>query len=222
MIPSMKKLLLMGASGVDHLEYLSFTAPLAEKYADKHGFDFEVVDEHRWNKMAEGRPSAWSKIVALIENLQQYELLFWLDCDAIIVDDSADIALELSANKSIGLVSHKCSDGDVPNTGVMLIRRNDEIEQLLHQAWRQELLIDHIWWEQAAIIQLLGWSLSGHCEKVRCTDFSHLLQFLPNEWNCHMGSQSMAKARIHHWTPGLPKWRKNGLAADYKSAVDRT
>ena len=96
----------------------------------------------------------------LREALASHDLVLWIDADAVIVDSSRDIADELAPDRFLGLVRH----GDVPNTGVMLLRSGDLARDLLDRTWSATRLIDHPWWENAALLDALGYDLPGALE----------------------------------------------------------
>ncbi len=90
---------------------------------------------------------------------ERYELLLWLDADLVIVDRSLDIATELEEGRFLYLVEHTTKEGRMPNTGVMMLRGGPQTVAFLDEVYAQRDLIDHRWWENAAVCRLLGYEL---------------------------------------------------------------
>jgi glycosyl transferase family (putative galactosyltransferase) len=180
-----------------HEALLEISRPTFAAYAHRHGY--ELITS---TASAQGRPPAWSKVPMLREALASYDLALWIDADAVIVDDSRDIADELAAERFLGLVRH----GAVPNTGVMLLRACDAARDLLDRTWDATGLINHPWWENAALLDVLGYDLPEALEPglrgrahrlaarlpgreqrrfgaARPSRFKDATQFLPLEWN---------------------------------------
>jgi len=125
------------------------------RYAARHGYELSlhtaVVDE--------SRPPAWSKVPILRELAAEHELVLWLDADLVIVDGSTDIAVELEQGRFLYLVEHATKEGRMPNSGVMLLRGGSDTVAFLDAVYAQDDLINHRWWENAAIARLLGYRL---------------------------------------------------------------
>ena len=65
----------------------------------------------------------------------------------------------MPAPELMALVEHATQEGRMPNSGVWALRAGDEAQRFLDEVWAQDDLIDHRWWENAAICRLLGYSL---------------------------------------------------------------
>jgi galactosyl transferase GMA12/MNN10 family len=171
-----------------HEALLELSRPTFEAYARRHGYELITSTE-----ADPRRPPAWSKVPMIREALSAYELVLWIDADAVIVDGSEDVAAELRPDRFLGLVRH--GERKVPNTGVMLWRAGDPARELLDRTWNARRFVDHPWWENAALLDALGYALPSALEprwrRLRRRQFhlarpSPLLggtQFLPLEWN---------------------------------------
>ena len=180
-----------------HEALLAISRPTFAAYAERHGYDLITSTESDRR-----RPPAWAKVPMLRETLASYDLVLWIDADAVIVDRSRDIADELAPDRFLGLVRH----GEVPNTGVMLLRAGHRARDLLDRTWNATRLIDHPWWENAALLDALGYDLPsalepglrGRAHRLAArlpgrgprrfalagpSPFADGTQFLPLEWN---------------------------------------
>jgi hypothetical protein len=89
-------------------------------YADRYGY--ELVLHH--DQLEPTRHPAWSKVCVILDALSRYELVFWVDADAAIVDASRDVADELAPRSLLGLVAHEYEGQQIPNCGVMVVRND--------------------------------------------------------------------------------------------------
>lgn len=126
-----------------------------KRYASRHGYELVL----QTSILDRTRPVPWSKVVLLRKLASSYDLLLWLDADLVVVDPSTDIAEELEDGRFLYLVEHRTREGQMPNSGVMLLRGGAETISFLDDVYAQEDLVAHRWWENAAICRLLGYSL---------------------------------------------------------------
>ena len=147
-------------------------------YARRHGYALHLHEE----TLDDRRPAAWSKIVALQELQSHYDVLVWLDADLMIVDGRPDIASELEEGQFLHLVEHITTEGRMPNSGVMLLRTGEHCHEFLQQVWDQEDLVEHTWWENAAICRLLGYELDPP-RPTTSTPWLKRTKFLSGQWN---------------------------------------
>ena len=167
-----------------HAALLAVSEPTFREYGARHGY--EVITSHDADP---ARPPAWAKVAMLRDVLDEFDLALWIDADAVIVDGRDDIAAELDDDKQFGLVRH----GDVPNTGVMLWRSGEYARSLLDATWANTRYLEHPWWENAALLDALGYDVPrfGRLERVlrrrrrppRPSRWSAGVQFLAPEWN---------------------------------------
>lgn len=134
-----------------HEQMLEITRPVFELYALRHDYDLDL----RTHLSACDRPPSWSKVVAIRELFDRYDTVVWVDSDAIIVDLDADIAPR-DRRFPVDLVTHVFDGIPLPNAGVGVWRRSRAAESLLERMWAQRELIEHRWWENAALLAVLG------------------------------------------------------------------
>ena len=208
-----------------HEALLEISRPTFAAYAERHGYELITSTDSDPR-----RPPAWAKVPMLREALESFELVLWIDADAVIVDGSADIADELKADRFLGLVRH--GELEVPNTGVMLWRSGEPARELLDRAWNATRFIHHPWWENAALLDALGYRLPGALEPsrlrrvvarrrrfrlARSSPFMAGTQFLPLEWNSVYLDRADAPRIVH--CVGVPVEQR---LRDMRAALGRT
>lgn len=129
------------------------------------------------------RPAPWSKIVFLRALAERYDLLLWLDADLVIVDRSLDIAGELEEGRFLYLAEHTTAEGRMPNTGVMMLRGGTQTIAFLDEVYAQRDLIDHRWWENAAVCRLLGYDLDPVGPGTPTTLLTDHTKLISPRWN---------------------------------------
>lgn len=72
-------------SGYSHLA--EYSKSNFEDYCDKHGIDFICYDDI----IDKTRPPHWSKIDAVLMNIEKYDWVWWLDIDSLIMDSEFDV-----------------------------------------------------------------------------------------------------------------------------------
>jgi hypothetical protein len=207
-----------------HEALLAISRPTFAAYAKRHGY--ELITSTFSDP---GRPPAWSKVTMLRDALGSYESVLWIDADAVIVDGASDIAAELEPDRFLGLVRH--GEQQVPNTGVMVWRAGERALDLLDRTWNAKRFIRHPWWENAALLDALGYDLPGALEPglrgrlrrrrpfrlARPSPLMAGVQFLPLEWNSVYLDRA-ATPRIVHCV-GVPVEQR---ARDMRAALGRT
>lgn len=193
-------------------QLLAITGPTFERYAQRHGYDLVLRTEVDTNH----RPAPWAKVPLLLELLEEYEVVLWVDADAIIMDDTVDVAAEVRPDKWMYLARNTTSEGLVPNTGVWMFTRGPAARDFLEAVYAHEGCIDHRWWENAAVIDLLGYRF----DPVRPgpeNRFTSGVRYLDPAWNS-IGADPAARPRIKHYA-GLPfPVRYESLLADAAAA----
>jgi len=189
-----KPLLLTGWTGDDWRLVADVTLPLMRSYAERHGCDFS------WAELAGPRPAPWQKTIALQQALPGRPAVAWIDADVVIEDGTKSIFDEFPDDKDQALVEHLTEDGTVPNTGVWLLR--PAMLEAITQAWDCNRHITHCWWEQAVILEIMGYVVDGNTARLDApTNLYKSTAWLGAEWNDHPADQRRCEhVRFRHVT----------------------
>ena len=96
-------------------------------YAQKHGYDFFLYTE----SLDPTRLGYWHKIIAIKNHLKDYDWIFWLDSDALIIN--FDIRLENLIDEEFDFITTRDnSNPDCINSGQFLIKNCDWSFNLLN------------------------------------------------------------------------------------------
>lgn len=187
----MSKAIVSYAVGL-HEQLLDIAWPSFVGFARRHGWDL-----YRASKHGKDRPPAWYKLQAILGLLPNYDEVLLLDADTIIVDGREDLTAPEWAWQA--MVRHRTGDGDVPNTGVWLCRK--PMLPVIEAAWNNTKWLMHGWWEQAALLDLMGYHVEAPCHQVTNTELYQKTYFLDPSWNVHKWHEPAAERhRIQHAT----------------------
>jgi hypothetical protein len=184
-------------------------------YASRHGYDVHLLTE----PIDPERPAPWSKIRAFQRLQHDYDVLVWLDADLMVVDGRVDIATELEDGRFLYLVEHRTPEGRLPNSGVMMVRTGADCAAFLEAVWAQRDLIEHRWWENAAIARLLGYDLDPP-QAVARTEWLRKTKLLSGRWNSIHDSPA-GSPRIRHYPGYKLRTRTAFMARDLAVAAAR-
>lgn len=182
-----------------HRLLLDISMPRFQVYADRHNYELQVGDG-----FSDGRPASWGKIPFLKNLLQTYDEVLWMDADLLIVNGSEDLAVGIPATAAQAMVTHRVpSVGQVPNLGLWWVNRS--VLPLLDLIWELEVFWNHVFWEQAACILLMGYALNPSQKnqsifQLRKTKWSERSHELPLMWNSHPLNVDPNPRILHCWT----------------------
>ena len=134
-------------------DYAAMTCRL---YARRYGYSVHIDD----NAKCERHP-AWHKVILIPKLLEQgYDYVLWLDADAMFVRFDRNIAQVITGKHDLYMAQHDhplAAPTKVPNTGVMLVRNSSWSHTLFSRLWAMDEYANHMWWENAAMIKVLGY-----------------------------------------------------------------
>ena len=209
----MKRCIVTYADGA-HEELLDVALPTYRAFAEKHGYDLLVTRGKMPDHLIDddvGIPSQWNKIPLLLDALERYDEAVWFDCDLVVVDPIQDFPPLNAMEHSHSLVRHYAWQSEVPNTGVW--RVNKSVDVLLRQMSQLTVFRDHGWWEQAALMTLMGYTVPTQgsdfrdtkCKNVVQTQWYNACQFMRLCWNSHPNYRADHPRIVHCSYPDMAR-----------------
>jgi galactosyl transferase GMA12/MNN10 family len=180
-----------------HRAFLEVTRPGLEQYADRHCYDLVVLDR----ALVAHRAPSWSKIPLLHDLATQYDVALWVDSDAVIVDGSLDVSDVMEPRAFFHVVEHNTSAGRIPNCGVIAVRGGALTRAFLERVWHKREHVQHEWWENAAVLDLLGYRLRRPVRPTRPSIWRLGVGRLDRAWNSIPADPSPSPRIVHF--PGL-------------------
>lgn len=161
-----------------HKELLDIARPSFQAYARAHGYTYFEPED-----FAPSRPPPWYKIPLLRSILSQYDEAIFIGADLVIVDGRDDVGEDVPPDAWQAMVRHATGDGDVPNDDVWLVRK--PMIPILDKIWTMTQWLNHGWWEQAALLELMGYHVIQPTHLIEETELYRRTHWLDSSWNVH-------------------------------------
>jgi hypothetical protein len=207
-----RKVLCSIGSGT-YAELLEISGQTFGLFAERHGYDLEL----RGELLAPDRPPSWSRILLFQELFRDYDVVLWVDADAAIVDPTLDVLDELDPRDLMGMVAHEYEGQVIPNCGVWVLRNHRSIRRFLDAVWSHTEFVDHEWWENAAVLAELGYSVTPPVEAVRPSRLRERVRHLDRGWNSILADPA-SHPRVNHYPGRSREHRIEHLTADLETA----
>lgn len=208
----MRKVLCSIGAG-PHEELLDISGETFALYAERHGYELAL----RRELLTTERPPSWSRILLFQELFEEYDVVFWIDADAAIVDPTLDIADELEPRDLMGMVAHEYDGQVIPNCGVWVLRNHRATRRFLDAVWAHTEYLDHHWWENAAVLEELGYQVEPRVEIVRPNRMRERVRHVDRGWNSILADPA-PHPRVHHYPGRSREYRLEHLTADLAAA----
>jgi len=143
--------------GTDYKKGLQRCLASKRSYTEKHGYTYIEGGEQYWDRT---KPISWSKIPFLLEvcaNSPEGALIWQSDADVLITNSEKrveDVIFPLLPEGKDMLMTHDAC-GHI-NAGNILYRNTEWTRDFLKRVGEQTQFTYHIWWENAAIINLIN------------------------------------------------------------------
>lgn len=191
---------------------LEQSLPTFREFAVRHGYDLVVGA----GDAADGRSPAWAKVPLIRRLLDRYDLVFWIDSDAIILDGSVDPAGLLPPGCFQAMVVNRWQGNESPCTGVWLLRSSDAARRFVDAMWASGEYHHEHPWEQAVAMQLLGYRV-WPAERVADTEWGGATHWLAEEWGnipILRPGRRLEPCRIRHYAATPNPIRRRRMVAD--------
>ena len=173
-----------------HVEYLNIARPSFLAFAKRHGYQY--IEPASLSNLT--RPPAWYKIPLMIEALKSFDDVLFVGADTLIVDGRED--LNVPGEYWQAMADHYTPDGRVPNDDVWLVRKS--MAPYLERIWGMTQYIHAPWWEQSALMNLMGYNESQRpCSPQVETELYQRSFVLGPEWNRHCRDKQPLPVDFH-------------------------
>jgi hypothetical protein len=212
-----------------YAEIMDISRPFFEAYCEKHKYEYFEQYPRIMGKLE--RPPSWGKIPLLLDLLEDYDVVLWSDCDALIIDDSDDLDKFVPLEDIQAMVFEDTPFGRVPCCGFWYTR--PEMIPYLEEIWKLEKYIYHYWWEQRAFHELMGYEpnleyLMTVPVRVRETELFHKTWRLDKSWNDFDFTNLDCKSRIIHFpvfdapvrAEAMRKWLRHEEIKNFQEFVE--
>lgn len=144
-------------------EYSKYSTEINKRYCDKHGYSFLEIETVNCETYA----PQWSKIFTVLELLKTnlYDYVFFLDADAVVLNDSVTLEdLIKDLDSPIAFSINDWNGGELINTGAFLCSKEavPYLEECIKISILEPGLKLEYWHEQTAINRMYtqGWKMT--------------------------------------------------------------
>lgn len=205
--PAMRKALATIGSGP--MKTVLHTAmPTYQRFAEIHGYEIVIGTGD-----SAGRPPEWGKIPLLRTLIDEYDVVLWMDADAIFIDYSVDPLTMVRDDAFQAMVDTPFSDRtqSSPCLGFWLLRSEPRSAKFLEAIWNAVEWTDHEWREQSAAMDLLGWTTEYPLEQARVTHWSEGTHWLDLAWDMIPSQDAgYSEGFVRHYAR-YPNWLRRRL-----------
>lgn len=139
-------------------DYAEISLEQNKKYAEKNNYDFKYV-KYKLNEIDSNFGPTWIKIKAILDNIDNYEYIFWIDADAIFVKNAS---IDFLLGKDFVVTKALNADGynetfTVTSSGLMLIKNTEFSKNILNNLinqssiWKKGIFKKEYWHEQGLL-----------------------------------------------------------------------
>ncbi len=202
------------------------SAATLRDWAARHGHRAEI----RAEPAVPGRPPAWTKIRLMADILDSgAEGVMWVDADCLVVDPTPDplAALGEAPEADLRIAYHhyyvRPQPGilvrfEMPNTGVVILRNSSWSRAFLQRVWDNTAWLEHEWWENAAVMDLMGYHTlldSGRANTPDPTVMARIA-WLDLSWNARPDMDPSPRPVINHYTRTMGERRRDWMREDFE------
>ncbi|GHH99568.1 hypothetical protein AM1BK_31110 [Neobacillus kokaensis] len=192
---------------------LQLMKPTVEHYGRVHGIDTLFFTK----TFVPNRLVKRNKIFLLFNLMKYYELVMWIDSDAMFVDFDTDIRDEIKTDHLVYMGSHYGRDPLFPNSGVIVIKRDPLTEELLQEVWNHKKKEGEFWWDQQGFLKCLGYEnkLLKIISYNGPTKYTPIVGTLHDKWNSRPYDKDVAEHPIiihycgYQWPRRLKEMQNN-------------
>jgi hypothetical protein len=139
-------------------EYGDLTYKINQLYCQKHGLDLICGHDKKYSD----RHPAWERLPLMLEHLQNYDYLVWVDADAFFYHHSTNIVDLIKSNSGPDFLFSQDLGNNNLNTGIFIVKNTNYAHLFLNKwAYDEELYKLNPypqWWDQGVLIKMVHYN----------------------------------------------------------------
>lgn len=130
-------------------ELANITAPSIIDYCSLHNYDYKIFQE---NPLSD-KEISWVKLFSAKENIQNYDWVWCIDCDLMIMNHTIKLEHIVDNNYDVMMTTSLDGNIDYLNTGSILYKNSKWTQKFLEDIYNDGEFDNKGYWEQSAIIK---------------------------------------------------------------------
>lgn len=136
-------------------EYGDINFKINKKYCEKYNIDLILSNQPKY----QNRRPTWERLPLLLQNIENYDYLIWIDADAFFYKDATNIIDFIYQNKDIPFIfSNDIGDKNI-NAGFFIVKNSEYSIAFLNKwAYDEDLYINNPnpkWQDQSVLISMI-------------------------------------------------------------------
>jgi hypothetical protein len=152
-----------------------------KKYCEKYNIDIIVSNTNKYFR----RHSAWARLPLILDNIEYYDYLIWIDADAFLYNDATNIIDIITDNIDYNFIFSNDIGNDNVNTGIFIVKNSQySIDFLKLWAYDNELYVNNPypgWWDQGVLIDMFNKNILDIKHNSVSIEYGILQHFYENE-----------------------------------------
>ena len=152
-----------------------------KKYCEKYNLD--IIRSNKKNYKT--RHAAWERIPLILENIEKYDYLIWIDSDAFFYNDSNNIVDVINTHNNTNFIFSNDINNKNINTGIFIVKNTQySIDFFKKWGYDEELYKTNPhpeWWVQGVLIDMYKQNLMDIQNNSVLIDYGILQHFYENE-----------------------------------------
>ena len=152
-----------------------------KKYCEKYNIDIIVSHTNKYFR----RHSAWARLPLILDNIEHYDYLIWIDADALLYNDATNIIDIIKDNIDYNFIFSNDIGNNNINTGIFIVKSSQySIDFLKTWAYDNELYENNPypgWWEQGVLIDMFNQNILDIKRNSVSLEYGTLQHFYENE-----------------------------------------
>ncbi len=152
-----------------------------KKYCEKYNIDIIVSHTNKYFR----RHSAWARLPLILENIEHYDYLIWIDADALLYNDATNIIDIIKENIDYNFIFSNDIGNNNINTGIFIVKKSQYSIDFLHKwAYDNDLYVNNPypgWWDQGVLIDMFNQNILDIKNNSVSFEYGILQHFYENE-----------------------------------------
>jgi len=152
-----------------------------KKYCEKYNIDIIVSHTNKYFR----RHSAWARLPLILDNIEKYDYLIWIDADALLYNDATNIIDIIKENIDYNFIFSNDIGNNNINTGIFIVKNTQYSIDFLHKwAYDNDLYVNNSypgWWDQGVLIDMFNQNILDIKNNSVSLEYGILQHFYENE-----------------------------------------
>lgn len=152
-----------------------------KKYCEKYNIDIIVSHTNKYFR----RHSAWARLPLILDNIEYYDYLIWIDADAFLYNDATNIIDIIKDNIDYNFIFSNDIGNNNINTGIFIVKNSQySIDFLKTWAYDNELYENNPypgWWDEGVLIDMYNKNILDIKNNSVSIEYGILQHFYENE-----------------------------------------